>query len=174
MNLHIARSERYTYLGSRRYRLSARLIVTAPEQEIITRHHLDRTEIFFDPDRDRLQQAAEAHHNGARAPGLFVTTIRTAAAVSLAEIRAIIAAIRAVGAFTLTLGDVLRGIAVEQPSLQAIRDLERILVASVDTIDETVQAAIGFSEPSEDVFASGDEQELTTPPAQWTRTWGTH
>lgn len=171
MNLHIARSERYTYFGSRRYRLTARLIVTGPEQAIISRHYLDRTEIFFDPDRDRFQRAAEAHHDDARAPGLFVTKVRTAAAVSLAETRAIVAAVRALGAFTLTLDDLLSGTTVEQPSLQAIRDLERVLVASVDTIDETVQAAISYSEPSEDVFASGTNDDATVSPNQWPRLW---
>jgi hypothetical protein len=171
MNLHIVRSETRSFFGARRYCLSARVTVTPDQMTVITHHGLERTEIFFDPERDRLEQAADDYHQQARARGLFVTKARDAAAVSFAETRAIIASIRALNAFNITLADLLRGVTIENASLHAIRDFERILTASVDTINETLQAAAGFSDTTEDVFEPGDEHEPTTPPAQWARTW---
>jgi hypothetical protein len=171
MNLHIVRSETRTFFGSRLYQLAARVTTTPDEIAVINHHGLDRTEIFFDPERDQLEQAAEDYHQQARARGIFTTKMRDAMAVSIAETRAILSSRRALRAFNISLGDLLRGVTIENPSLHAIRDFERILIASVDTIDEALQAAARFSEPTEDMFEPGDEHEPTTPPTQWPRTW---
>lgn len=171
MNLHLARSETFSFFGSRRYWLAAKAIVTPAELTVITHHRLERTEIFHDPERDRFERDAERHRQEARAEGIFVTNFEQLGALALAETRSVIAAWRAAAAFNITFADLINGIAIEHASLDAIRDIERILTRGVDTLQATINEAAQYSEPSEDLLAPDDEHDTTTPPSQWTRSW---
>lgn len=169
---HIARSETHGLFG-KRYQLSAQMHVTPDELHIINHSRLDRIEIFHDPLREQYDDAAAAYHAKAKARGLFVTRARDTAVIVGAETRAVFAAIRALRAFRVTVGDMLRpgGVTLEHKSLQAITELERAITECVDTVDRFLRAARGYHDTTEDIFAPGTDKDATVPPAEWPRTW---
>jgi|SRR6185503_14853886 hypothetical protein len=170
MYKHLARSETRSFWGFARYQLSARLYVTPDERRILTRHRLQRIEIFHDPVRDDLEASTIAAHDSAKARGLFVTKVRDAAAITASEISAITSAIRALRAFRITVGDLLDGVTITHRSLREIGHIEQILKDSIDDIDQSLQTAVAYSGETEDIFMPGTDDD-TTPPAEWPRVW---
>jgi len=171
MYSHIARTETRSFLGLRRYSLTAKLHLTPEELQLIERHRLNRIEIFYDPIRDELNDAAEQAHQRARARGLFVTQARDASAVCVAEIHALVSTIRALRAFNITVRDLVRGVTITNSSLQAIGEIEQVLTDCIDYIDRWLQTTRRYADGTEDIFAPGTEDDTTVPPNQWPRIW---
>ncbi len=171
MYSHIARTETRSFLGFRRYCLTAKLHLTAQELQLIERHRLNRIEIFYDPIRDELNADAEQAHERAKARGLFVTKARDAGAVCIAEIHALVSTIRALRAFNITVRDLVRGVTITNSSLQAIGEIEQILTDCIDHIDRWLQTARRYADETEDIFAPGTGDDITVPPNQWPRIW---
>src|SRR5262249_24719732 len=170
MYFHIARTETRSFLGFRRYCLTAKVHLTPREMQLVERHRLNRIEIFYDPIRDELNADAERAHDTAKARGLFVTKERDAAAVRTAEVHVGVSTIRALRAFNITVKDLVRGVTITNPSLQAIGEIERILTDCIDHIDRSLQTARRYADGAEDIFAPGTD-DTTVPPNQWPRIW---
>ena len=171
MHSHVTRSETFSFLGFKRYRLSAQIHPTHDELAIITSHRLHRIEIFHDPFRDTLDADAAAAHERAKAHGLFVTRARDAARVCASEIHALFSTMRALRAFNITVADLLSGVTVTHRSLRAIGEIEQVLTECIDHIDRSVRAAQSYSDQTEDIFAPGTEDDGGIPPRDWTRAW---
>lgn len=169
---HLTRSETYSFVGSRRYTLNAKLHPTPEEMQIIVRNRLDLMELFHDPVREALFAAAAASHQQARSRGLFVTSARDAAAVCVNEISAVISTVRALRAFNITVADLVHpdGVTITHKSLQAIREVEQALTECIDYIDRIVRSAQSYVDETEDLLAPGDEGDVT-PPSEWPRAW---
>jgi hypothetical protein len=73
---------------------------------------------------------------------------------------------RALLAFRITVGDLVRGVSIENRNLMAMMEIERVLVTAIDALDTTVAAALGFERTSEDVLAPGEDDNGITP-ARW-------
>ena len=171
MYSHVSRSETRSLFGFLRYRLTAQIQLTPQEMQVMERHRLRRIEIFYDPIRDELTGKAESAHEKARARGWFVTTARDASAICASEIYAVVSAIRALLAFNITLDDLVRGVTITHSSLQAIGEIEQVLIACIDRIDQAVRSARSFADETEDIFAPGTEPDTGLPPNQWPRFW---
>ena len=171
MYSHLTRSQTHSWIGFKRYRLTAKIHATPEERQIIDRHGLMRIEVFHDPLRDDLSTHAMAAHDKAKARGLFVTKARDATSICGSEIRALVATARSLLAFNVTVADLCRGITITHKSLQAIGEIERILTECIDAIDRHVRAARGYAEATEDIFAPGTEDDGAVPPTEWARTW---
>ena len=171
MYSHIARSETPSWLGRKRYRLTAQIHPTPQELQVIDRHRLARIEIFHDPFREELNANATAAHQKAKARGMFVTKASDAAAICGSEISALVASVRALLTFRITVADLLRGVTITHRSLQAIGEIEQVLTDCIDIIDRSVQAAHRYSDQTEDIFAPGAEDDTTVPPTHWARNW---
>lgn len=170
MLLHIARSTSRSIFLSRTYRLSARL-ETSPDELAAVRHHrLDRYEIFADPYRDDLIARAEAAKKRGDAVGWLVDTPQAVGTIWLELAREMTLLVRARMTFRITLGDLVSGVVVTNPSLNAIRSIEQVLIDSVDAIASTVADALAFQHQQEDVLAPG-HPDPTTPPSDWTSSW---
>ena len=163
MLLHLSRS-RSPWL--RRYRLSVKLEASPQELRAISDHRLDAHEIFADPFRDRLVERADAARARAAALGWWIDTDAKLAKLYLETARSLVLGIRARLAFRLTVGNLVRGVVVENGDLAAIVVIERALIACVDTLDAAVNAALSFEHQSEDVLAPGTEDD-TVPPSRW-------
>jgi hypothetical protein len=171
MYSHISRSETRSFLGVRRYCLTAKIHLTPQEIHIIEYHCLYRIEIFHDPIRDGLDADATSAHEKARARGWFVTKARDASAVCASEIQTLVLTIRALLAFNITVADLLRGVTITNRSLRAIGEIEQVLIDCIDHIDRWLQTARSYSDETEDIFAPGTNDDTTVPPNQWPRTW---
>jgi hypothetical protein len=171
MYSHISRSETRSFLGVRRYCLTAKIHLTPQELHIIERHCLYRIEIFHDPNRDELNANAASAHEKAKARGWFVTKARDASAVCGSEIQALVSTIRALLAFNVTVADLLRGVVITNRSLRAIAEIEQVLVDCIDHINRSLQTARSYSDETEDIFAPGTNDDTTVPPNQWPRIW---
>jgi hypothetical protein len=170
MYFHISRSESRSFLGFKRYRLTAQIHPTPQEMRIIERHFLHRMEIFHDPTRDELNAVAISAHEKAKARGLFVTKARDASAVCASEIRALVSTIRALLAFDIAVFDLLRGVAITHHSLRAIGEIEQVLIDCIDQIDQSLKTASSYADETEDIFTPGTD-DTTVPPNQWPRIW---
>ena len=170
MQTHVSRSTTATWFGTK-YRLSVRIFADLEELAILRDHHLDRVEVFADPQRDDFNAAAMAAHDKAKARGLFIGKARDTSAIAAAELTAIFATVRALLAFNLRVSDLLRGVTIEHRSPRAIVDIETTITEFTDRIDAAVCAARGYDHRSEDVFAPGTDEDGTVPPGQWTRSW---
>lgn len=171
MYTHVSRSQTRSVLGRRRYVLAVRLYLTPPERHIIERHRLMRIELFHDPRREQLEADAIAAHAKAKSHGLFVTSARDSLNICIAEISALVSSVRALLAFRITIADLLDGVTIQHRSLQAIGDIEHVLAACIDRIDHNVQAALSYSDQTEDIFAPGADDDTTVAPNAWARNW---
>jgi hypothetical protein len=171
MYTHVSRSQTRSLLGCKRYVLAVRLYVTQLERDVVDRHRLERIELFHDPRREQFDADAMAAHANAKSHGLFVTKARDSTTICISEISALVSSIRALLAFRITVADLLRGVTIQHRSLQAIRDIEEVLTACIDSIDRSVQAALSYSDQSEDIFAPGPDTDTTIAPNAWVRAW---
>jgi hypothetical protein len=171
MYSHISRSETRSFLGFLRYCLSAKIQLTAQEMQVMEHHRLNRIEIFYDPIRDELNANAESAHEKAKARGLFVTKAYDASVICAAEIRALVSTIRALRAFNITFDDLVRGVTITHRSLQAIGEIERVLIDCIDHIDRTLQTARSYADETEDIFEPGTNDDTTVSPNRWPRNW---
>jgi hypothetical protein len=171
MYSHISRSETKTFLGSRRYCLSAKIHLTPQEMHLAAHCRLHRIEIFHDPIRDDLNANAASAHERAKARGLFVIKARDASAICAAEIHAVVSTIRALTAFNITLADLLRGVTITHSSLQAIGEIEQVLIKCIDQVDRTVRSARSYADETEDIFTPGTDDDTGLPPNLWPRIW---
>jgi hypothetical protein len=171
MYSHITRSETRSLFGGKRYRLTAQIHATPDELHIISHSRLGRIEVFHDPRRDEFAATAAAAHEKAKARGLFVTRARDATAVVGAELRSLIATLRALRAFNLNVADLIGGVTIQHKSLQAITEIEGAIIECIDHVDRFLQAARGYADTSEDAFAPGTPDDATVPPTEWTRPW---
>jgi hypothetical protein len=171
MYSHISRSETKSFLGFRRYCLTATIRLTPQEMRIVERHRLDRIEIFHDPIRDELNANAVSAHEKAKARGLFVTRARDASAICAAEIQTLVSTIRALLAFNITLDDLLRGVTITHHSLRAIGEIEQVVIDCIDQIDRSLQTARSYADETEDIFEPTTNDETTVSPNQWPRIW---
>ena len=173
MYAHLVTDTTTSWLGVTRYRLTARLFLDHDEADIVRRHKLDRIALFTDPARDEWIAAADAAHDAAKAHGIIATKPRTAAAITVAETRALIATLRAAFAFQLNVADLIADVAIDQPDLRSITDIQLVLTDCIDRIDAAVRAARSYADGDENMFTPGDDPpETTVPPADWTRGWG--
>jgi len=171
MHSHISRSETRSLLGLKRYCLTAKIHLTPEELHIMEHHQLYRIEIFHDPIRDELEAKATSEHEKAKARGLFVTAARDASAVCVSEVRALVSTIRALLAFNITVADLLRGVTITNQSLQAIGQIEQLLIDCIDQIDRALQSARSYAGEIEDIFAPGTNDDTTVPPNRWPNIW---
>jgi hypothetical protein len=171
MYSHIARSETRSFFGFRQYSLTAKLHLTPQEIQLVERHRLRRIEIFYDPIRDEFNENAKRAHERAKARGLFVTKAGDAAAVCVSEMCALVATVRALLAFDITVADLLRGVTITNRSLRAIADIEQVIISCIDDIDRSLQAARRYAEEAEDIFAPGTDDDTRVPPNQWLQMW---
>ena len=169
MHSHITRSQARSLLGFKRYRLTAQLHVTPRELEIIERQGLDRFEVFADPVREHLLANSAAAHDRAKSRGIFVTRARDTAAITGAEIAALVSAMRALLAFKINVADLLRGVTIEHTSLRSIGEIELVLTECIDHIEHVVQSGRAYADATEDVFAPDVDEDNTAPAATWTR-----
>ena len=169
MYLHIARSRSRPFLFLH-YRLHARLEATATERAAIREHRLDRFEIFADPYRDYLLARADKARERQKAMPWIMDSPQQLGGLWLEIGREMTLLVRARWSFRITLGDLLRGVSISNPSLNAIRETERVLAESVDAIAATVRAALDYEHAGELVLAPAAD-DLGTPPDQWGSTW---
>lgn len=170
MLLHIVRSSPRRWLLLRSYRIDARLELSPQELQVIRSHRLHRFEVFVDPYRDHLRARADAAYSRQKALPLFLLDGHQLRSLWLETVRELSLLIRARFAFRITIADLIAGVSITNPSLNAILDIEHVLQASVDAIAGTVSAALDYQDGHESITAPEDP-DTGTPPDQWTKSW---
>jgi hypothetical protein len=168
MLLHISRTSSWALFGPR-YSLTARLDLSPEERQAIYAHAIDSYEIFYDPKRDELVQRAHQADQRARALPWFSLSAQQMLANAgrqwLETIRYIGLMARAHAVFSLTVGDLVRGVTITNARLAGIRQIETAITEAVDHLNAAVEAGFAFDHQREDVLAPSEDDERIPPPA---------
>lgn len=170
MYLIVTPSQKSTWFGTI-YCRSFKLYAEAEEHRILRSHKLTRVTLWVDALRDEYAAAAAAAHDRAKQRGLFVSNMSDTAVITANELTALYKTIRSLNACSVSIADLCRGVDIKHRSLRALEDLTTSLIAAIDNIDAAIRAARAYEIGAEEIYAPGDDEDKTVPPAEWTRGW---
>ena len=166
MNLHLQRQQERTIFGSIQYILHVTLILDAEQLLLVNEHRLDRKQLFAVPEKEHLQQRADAAFDSADNRSIF--SPRDAGKLITDQLSGLVSATRSKLAFAVTVGDAINGSTIRCLDLYELLDCERQITEGFDELHRDLVNAEAFSIGREQILAPDDAEEPAgPPPADW-------